>query len=63
MLPPSSPALPLDDARKQGKKVQPQCSYVDGFMRRNQEYESLRAGDEAQPVVACADHRPSLQCG
>ncbi|MGI6638297.1 MAG: GNAT family N-acetyltransferase [Desulfobulbus sp.] len=36
----------LDDARKQGKKVRPQCSYVDSFMRRNQEYEDLRATDE-----------------
>lgn len=34
----------LDDARSQGKKVQPQCSYVDSFMRRNQEYADLRAG-------------------
>lgn len=33
----------LDDARSRGKKVQPQCSYVDSFMRRNQDYADLRA--------------------
>lgn len=35
----------LDEARSRGKKVQPQCSYVDSFMRRNQEYADLRAGE------------------
>ena len=33
----------LDDARRQGKKVVPQCSYVATFMERNKEYADLRA--------------------
>lgn len=33
----------LDDARSQGKKVVPQCSYVAVFMERNKEYAGLRA--------------------
>ena len=42
----------LDDARSKGKKVQPQCSYVDSFMRRNQEYADLRA--DAGGTTSCA---------
>lgn len=34
----------LDDARRQGKKVVPQCSYVATFMARNKEYADLDAG-------------------
>jgi hypothetical protein len=34
----------LEDARRQGKKVAPQCSYVATFMDRNQEYADMRAG-------------------
>ncbi|MDR2551077.1 MAG: N-acetyltransferase [Desulfobulbus sp.] len=33
----------LEDARRQGKKVVPQCSYVATFMERNGEYADLRA--------------------
>lgn len=33
----------LDDARRQGKKVVPQCSYVATFFDRNKEYADLRA--------------------
>lgn len=33
----------LEDARKQGKKVVPQCSYVVTFMKRNKEYDELRS--------------------
>ncbi len=33
----------LDDARRQGKKVVPQCSYTATFMARNKEYADLRA--------------------
>ena len=33
----------LEDARRQGKKVVPQCSYVATFMERNKEYADLRA--------------------
>ena len=33
----------LDDARQQGKKVVPQCSYVAAYMERNKEYADLRA--------------------
>ena len=33
----------LDDARQQGKKVNPQCSYTASFMKRNREYEDLSA--------------------
>lgn len=33
----------LDDARSQGKKIVPQCSYVAVFMERNKEYDGLRA--------------------
>ncbi|MDO5674192.1 MAG: GNAT family N-acetyltransferase [bacterium] len=42
----------LDDARSRGKKVQPQCSYVDSFMRRNQEYADL-----------CVDAAGNAGCG
>jgi uncharacterized protein len=34
----------LDDARSQGKKVVPQCSYAATYMERNKEYADLRAG-------------------
>lgn len=34
----------LNDARAQGKKVVPQCSYVAVFMERNKEYADLSAG-------------------
>jgi predicted GNAT family acetyltransferase len=33
----------LDDARRQGKKVVPQCSYTAMYMARNKEYADLRA--------------------
>lgn len=33
----------LDDARRQGKKIVAQCSYVAVFMERNKEYDGLRA--------------------
>jgi len=33
----------LDDARRQGKKVDPQCSYTATFMKRNREYSDLHA--------------------
>ena len=33
----------LEDARQQGKKVAPLCSYVDAFMQRNKEFNLLRA--------------------
>lgn len=33
----------LDDARRQGKKVIPQCSYVATYMERNKDYADLRA--------------------
>ncbi|MCL2341304.1 MAG: N-acetyltransferase [Proteobacteria bacterium] len=33
----------LEDARRQGKKVAPHCSYVAVFMDRNREYADLRA--------------------
>ncbi|MCL1980085.1 MAG: N-acetyltransferase [Proteobacteria bacterium] len=33
----------LEDARRQGKKVVPQCSYVAVFMERNKEYADLLA--------------------
>jgi predicted GNAT family acetyltransferase len=33
----------LDDARDQGRKVVPQCSYVAVYMERNKEYAGLRA--------------------
>lgn len=33
----------LDDARRQGKKVVPQCSYVAAYLERNKEYADLRA--------------------
>ena len=39
----------LDDARLQGKKVVPQCSYVATYMERNKEYADLRA--ETGPLV------------
>ena len=32
----------LDDARRQGQKVVPQCSYAAVFMDRNKEYADLR---------------------
>lgn len=34
----------LDDARAQGKKVVPQCSYVAAYIGRNKEYADLSAG-------------------
>jgi predicted GNAT family acetyltransferase len=40
----------LDDARQQGKKVVPQCSYVATYMERNKEYADLRA--EGGPTLA-----------
>lgn len=33
----------LDDARSQGMKVAPQCSYVATYLERNKEYADLRA--------------------
>ncbi|NLZ17435.1 MAG: N-acetyltransferase [Desulfobulbaceae bacterium] len=42
----------LDDARSQGKKVHPQCTYVDSFIRRNQEYADLRA-DSSNNAPSC----------
>lgn len=33
----------LDYARQQGYKVVPLCSFVDSYMRRKPEYETLRA--------------------
>jgi len=33
----------LDDARRQGKKVVPQCSYVATYLDRHREYADLRA--------------------
>jgi hypothetical protein len=33
----------LDDARRQGKKVVPQCSYVAAYLERNKEYADLQA--------------------
>jgi len=33
----------LDYAREQGYKVVPLCSFVDSYMRRKSEYQSLRA--------------------
>jgi predicted GNAT family acetyltransferase len=40
----------LDDARQQGKKVVPQCSYVAAYMERNKEYADLRT--EGGPTLA-----------
>lgn len=37
----------LDDARRQGKKVVAQCSYIATYIERNKEYSDLRA--EASP--------------
>lgn len=37
----------LEDARQQGKKVAPLCSYVDVFMQRNKEFTLLRAPSRA----------------
>lgn len=34
----------LDDIRRQGKKVVPQCTYVAAYMARNKEYDDLRTG-------------------
>jgi len=34
----------LDDIRAQGSQVDPQCSYVDDFMRREPIYADLRVG-------------------
>jgi hypothetical protein len=34
----------LDDARRHGKKVVPQCSYVATYLERNKEYADLRSG-------------------
>lgn len=33
----------LEYAKAQGLKVNPQCSYADGWMRKHPEYEPLRA--------------------
>lgn len=33
----------LDDARRQGKKVVPQCSYVATYLDRHRDYADLRA--------------------
>ncbi len=33
----------LNDARAAGRRVVPQCSYVERFMQRNKEYQSLLA--------------------
>ena len=33
----------LEDARVQGRRVVPQCSYVAAYMERNREYDDLRA--------------------
>jgi len=33
----------LDDARRQGKKVIPQCSYVATYLDRHRQYADLRA--------------------
>lgn len=38
----------LEDARKQGKKVIPQCSYVDTFMKRNKDYNELRSFSDSR---------------
>ena len=35
----------LEDARRQGKKVAPLCSYVDVFIQRNKEFNAMRALD------------------
>jgi len=35
----------LEDARKQEKKVVPQCSYTAMFMKRNKEFGELRAAE------------------
>jgi predicted GNAT family acetyltransferase len=40
----------LDDARHQGKRVVPQCSYVAAYMERNKEYADLCA--EGWPPLA-----------
>jgi predicted GNAT family acetyltransferase len=34
----------LEEARRAGKKVVPQCSYVARFIRRNPEFQPLTAG-------------------
>ena len=34
----------LDDIRAQGSRVDPQCSYVDDFLRREPFYADLRVG-------------------
>ena len=34
----------LEDARRQGKKIVPQCSYAVTFLERNKEYSDLVAG-------------------
>ncbi len=39
----------LDEARGRGKRVLPQCSYVDLFMRRNRDYADLRAEGGGAP--------------
>lgn len=33
----------MEYARRKGKRVVPQCSYVETFLRRHPEYEDLRA--------------------
>lgn len=43
----------LDDVRQAGKKVRPQCSYTQLFLRRHPEYAPLQA-EGATPAPACA---------
>ena len=43
----------LDDVRQTGKKVRPQCSYTQLFLRRHPEYAPLQA-EGATPAPACA---------
>ncbi len=31
----------LDDVRAHGKKIKPTCSFVDGFIKKNPEYQDL----------------------
>jgi predicted GNAT family acetyltransferase len=39
----------LDEARRDGRRVVPQCSFVARFIRRNPEFQSLLAGGECGP--------------
>lgn len=48
----------LDEARAREKRVVAQCSYVDVFMRRNQEYADLRAEGEGAPSCGLPRSRP-----